>query len=121
MWGGGVVDKRIRILILEDDARDAELVERALHQAGICCLSKRVATRSDFIHELASFAPDLILADYRLPTFDGLEALRLTRAAYPDLPFIFVSGSIGEELAIETLKGGATDYVLKDHLARLEP
>ena len=117
----GILNKELRILILEDVATDAELVEYELRKGGIVFSSKRVETREDFIRELNDFAPDLILADYNLPSFDGLSALELAKEQQPEVPFIFVSGAIGEEFAIETVKRGATDYVLKDYMVRLTP
>jgi signal transduction histidine kinase len=110
---------RIHILMLEDDPAHAELARRALIDAGISVLIIRVETRADFQRQLSESTPDLILSDYSLPTFDGLEALRLVQVTAPEIPFIFVTGTMGEEVAIETLKTGATDYVLKKHLARL--
>jgi PAS domain S-box-containing protein len=115
------MDKKIRILMLEDNSDDAELVKRELQKGGIPFTAKRVETEKDFVKELEQFNPDLILADYKIPLFDGLRALKITKETYPDLPFIFVSGTIGEDFAIETYKEGATDYVLKDRLARLVP
>ncbi len=107
--------------MLEDMATDAELIERELRKEGFDFNTKLVATREAFIRELADFAPDLILADYSLPGFDGIEALSIARERCPEVPFVFVSGEIGEELAIETLKQGATDYVLKQRMSRLVP
>ena len=112
---------KLRILILEDMAADAELMEDELKQAGFNYVAKRVAGRSAFIKELKEFSPDLILADYSLPGFDGRAALKIVVDKYTDIPFIFVSGALGEELAIELLKKGATDYVLKNKLSRLVP
>jgi len=80
-----------------------------------------VETEEAFLKELKDFAPDIILADYNLPSFDGITALAIKQKQYPDVPFILVSGSIGEELAIEAVKMGATDYVLKHRLSRLVP
>ncbi|HOW56519.1 MAG TPA: response regulator [Smithellaceae bacterium] len=111
----------LRILILEDVPADAELMEDELKQSGFNYEARRVAGRAAFIKELAEFSPDLILADYSLPGFDGRSALNIIREKYPDIPFIFVSGALGEELAIELLKKGATDYVLKNRLFRLAP
>ena len=113
--------KEVRILILEDLPADAELMERELHKGGIEFSAKRVETKETFLKELKDFGPDLILADLTLPTFNGIAALAIVQERYPDIPFIFVSGTIGEELAIETLKRGAADYVLKDRLSRLVP
>jgi PAS domain S-box-containing protein len=110
-----------RILLLEDDPRDAELVGEILKADNFICEITRVQTRADFIAALEGNEIDLILADYRLPSFDGLSALNLVLRDRPDLPFIFVSGTLGEEVAIEALKIGATDYVLKTRLSRLVP
>ena len=114
------VGQEIRILMLEDEATDAELVERQLRRGRVDCSTSRVETREAFIAGLRR-RPDLILADYSLPAFDGMAALALAQQQCPDVPFVFVSGAIGEELAIESLKQGATDYVLKDRLSRLAP
>lgn len=115
------MEKELRILILEDVPTDAELIERQLQKAGIAFSSRHVETREDFIKGLAEFIPDLILADQKLPAFDGLSALEISQEKCPDTPFIFVTGSMGEEWAVESLKKGATDYVLKDKLYRLVP
>jgi len=114
-------NRKLRILILEDQNADADLMEYELRKGGIIFFSKRVQTKEDFLKELNTSMPDLILSDYKLPSFDGSSALAIARDHYSDVPFIFVSGTIGEELAIETLKGGATDYVLKERLTRLVP
>ena len=110
----------IRILHLEDDVADAELVRETLESEGVTCDVTRVETEPQFRSALQPEF-DLILADYTLPSFDGLSALRITRQQEFDLPFIFVSGTLGEEIAIEALKIGATDYVLKTRLSRLAP
>lgn len=115
------MNRELNILILEDTATDAALTKRELSRAKIAFCSRCVETREAFLAALDDFAPDLILADYSLPTFDGLSALTIAQEKCPEIPFIFVSGSIGEETAIETLKRGATDYVLKHRLGRLEP
>ena len=115
------MNKELRILILEDTASDAELMEDELRQAGLEFISRRVATKADFVKQLDEFLPDLILADYSLPGFSGKSALNIVVSQYADIPFIFVSGALGEELAVELLKKGATDYVLKNNLLRLAP
>ncbi len=115
------MEKELRILILEDVAAHAELMERELRKAEMVFSAKHVATKEAFLEKLQYFNPDLILADYALPSFDGISALSIAREQCPAVPFIFVSGAIGEELAIESLKQGATDYVLKQRLARLAP
>ncbi|MFA6310149.1 MAG: PAS domain S-box protein [Sterolibacterium sp.] len=111
----------LRILHLEDEAADAELTEHALRRAGMAFSLRRVDSRATFIAALQEFNPDLILADYRLPAFDGLEALAIVVERAPEVPFIFVSGAMGEELAIDTLRQGAADYVLKGRLNKLVP
>jgi PAS domain S-box-containing protein len=114
-------DAPLHILMLEDVATDAELVERELEREGFDFEARRVTTRDAFEQALDAFAPDLILADYSLPSFDGMAALEVATEERPHVPVVFVSGAIGEERAIETLKQGATDYVLKDQLSRLGP
>jgi signal transduction histidine kinase/CheY-like chemotaxis protein len=111
----------LRILLLEDSTADAELVQHILEADGLSFDVVRVQTRAEFVSALEDRRFELILADYSLPAFDGLSALRLTIGSRPDLPFIFVSGTLGEEVAIEALKIGATDYVLKSKLSRLVP
>ena len=109
------------ILHLEDDPNDAALVQSTLEAGGIACTTTCVQTRADFLAALENGEFDLILSDYSMPAFDGFSALKIARAEQPDLPVIFVSGTLGEELAIDSLKNGATDYVLKERLARLAP
>jgi signal transduction histidine kinase/CheY-like chemotaxis protein len=110
----------IRILLLEDSATDAELIQELLEADHLVCEVTRVQTRTDFMAALEDGAIDLVIADYKLPSYDGLSALKHTQSARPDLPFIFVSG-FGEEVAIEALTSGAVDYVLKTRLSRLVP
>src|SRR5882724_11013088 len=112
---------QLRILHLEDDPSDAELVQEMLASEGIVCKVMRIETEVDFVEALQQGTLDLILADYTLPSFDGISALRIVRQGWPDIPFIFVSGTLGEEIAIEALKIGATDYVFKTRLSRLVP
>jgi PAS domain S-box-containing protein len=111
----------LRILSLEDDPRDADLIQETLELGDIASHVIRVETESDFIASLDRDSFDLILADYTLPSFDGLSALKIARDGWPQVPFIFVSGTLGEEVAIEALKNGATDYVFKTRLSRLVP
>jgi PAS domain S-box-containing protein len=115
------MDRALNILVLEDLPSDAELMAYELRQAEIPHSWRRVAEREDFVAALTEKWADLILSDFHLPNFNGLEALALARAACPHTPFIFVSGAMGEEVAIDALKRGATDYVLKDRLSRLGP
>jgi PAS domain S-box-containing protein len=116
---GSAIGKELRILMLEDAATDAELMEHELRRAKISFISKRVETKEDFVRQLHDFVPDIILSDYRLPAFDGLKALDITLKEFPDMPFILVTGALGEEKAVEILKSGASDYILKDNLSRL--
>jgi signal transduction histidine kinase len=109
-----------RFLLLEDDANDTELIRRAL-KAELNCDLLAVHDRDTYEAALRQSKFDLVLCDYCLPGFGGLEALAFARQCYPELPVIFVSGGIGEEIAIGGLKAGATDYVLKNHLERLVP
>ncbi|HXG10169.1 MAG TPA: response regulator, partial [Gemmataceae bacterium] len=110
---------KLRLLLLEDSALDAELILVHLREGGLDCDVRRVQTRDEFRQALQQDCPDLILADYSLPAFDGISALKMAHEVCPDVPFLFVSGRMGEEVAIETLKSGATDYVLKNRLERL--
>ena len=111
----------LRILILEDDLLDAELAILKLEQDGFSCDWQRVDTRASFTDCLENGDYDLVLADYNLPSFDGLGALKIFVEKALDIPFIIVSGNLGEEIAVETLRSGATDYVLKDRLSSLPP
>jgi CheY-like chemotaxis protein len=111
----------LRILYLEDDPKDAELVQAALEDEGILCQITRVETEAEFIASLDQGGFSVILADYALPSFDGLSALKIAQKRWPHVPFIFVSGTLGEEVAVEALKIGATDYVRKTLLSRIAP
>lgn len=113
--------ERLLILHLEDNPTDAELIMAMLECEEIACEIRRVETESDFLSAITTSCIDLILSDYALPAFDGLAALALGRTYCPDVPFIFVTGAMGEEKAVESMKQGATDYVLKQNLARLGP
>jgi PAS domain S-box-containing protein len=115
------MESPLRVLQLEDDHRDAELVRETLEAGGVTCQLTRVETETDFVASLKENQFGLILADYSLPSFDGLSALKIARQNWPDVPFIFVAGTLGEEIAIEALKIGATDYVSKTGLSRLVP
>jgi signal transduction histidine kinase len=112
---------QLRILHLEDDPADANLIQSTLEAEGIPCELTRVQTRHDFVEALERGGFDLILSDFSLPAFDGLSAAQIVRARWPAIPLILVSGTLGEELAIDSLKSGATDYVLKQRLSRLVP
>ena len=119
---GGEADpagRSARILILEDEAWDANLAQRLLVEAGLNLVAVVVDTKASFIEQMATFQPDIILSDYYLPGFSGREALKIAQELYPDIPFIIWSGVLGDEAAVELIKQGATDYVLKDRPARL--
>lgn len=112
---------RLNILHIEDSAEDSELIRRLLADHGLPCDVTRIQTRPEVFSALEKNSYDLILADCKLPGFSGLRALEIAHALRPEVPFVFVSGTIGEETAIESLRNGATDYVLKDRLTRLVP
>ena len=109
----------LRVLLLEDSEIDADLIINVLCDSDIRCEVVRVSTRDEFVKSAALSCYDLILADYALPTFDGLSALVIARDQCPEVPFIFVSGVLGEDVAVEAMKGGASDYVIKQKLSRL--
>ena len=111
----------LRVLHLEDDSRDAELIQETLAAEGISCQVTCVETEAAFIAWLETGDFDLIFADYTLPSFDGMSALKIAQQRWPQVPFIFVSGTLDEEVAIEALKIGATDYIVKTRLSRLVP
>lgn len=111
----------LQILLLEDDPLDYELIEAMLKKGGIKSNLICVSDRKSFLERLSTSPPDLILADYVLPKFDGMAALEFANAICPEVPFILVSGVLGEEQAIDALKQGATDYILKQRLERLVP
>ena len=111
----------LNILHIEDSKEDSELVQHLLMSNGLNCEVTRIESRPEIFDELEKKSYDLILADCKLPNFSGLRALEIAHALKPEIPFVFVSGTIGEETAIESLRNGATDYVLKDRLSRLVP
>lgn len=115
------LEPAVRILFVEDSELDADLITLALRRGGVEAQIERVMDAAAFEAALRRDDHDLILSDYQLPGFDGLEALALARRHTPEVPFIFVSGVLGEERAVETLKEGAVDYVLKQRLTRLAP
>ncbi len=111
----------IKILLVEDLPSDAEILWHELSRNGINFEKRHVENRKDYVNELMSFVPDLIISDYALPQFDGMEALLLKNDLSPLTPFILVTGSVNEEIAVECMKAGADDYVLKQNLSRLIP
>jgi two-component system cell cycle sensor histidine kinase/response regulator CckA len=108
----------LNVLLVEDSPDDAELIVCELRRAGYKPAWTRVETEKDFLHALKT-PPDLVISDYSMPQFDGLQAAKLLLANCPDIPFILVSGTVGEEAAVEAMKHGATDYLLKDRIIRL--
>lgn len=110
---------RPKVLLLEDTSADAELVQMELAQGGVDAEVRHVSALPAYLDSLESFAPDVILSDFNMPGFGGMEALEIRNRSAEDVPFIFVTGSLGEELAVSTLRSGATDFVLKDRMARL--
>src|SRR5687768_12727660 len=109
----------LKVLLIEDSPADAELVLRALRDLDARVEHARVASAAALRRSLAEFVPDVVLSDFSMPGFSGQEALEIVRERSPHVPFLFVSGTIGEELAIQALQRGAIDYVLKDNLRRL--
>ena len=116
-----IMSDAVRILHLEDDVCDAEIIAESLRAASLDCRIVRVENQPDFEREVRTGDHQVIFSDYRLPGYDGMAALAFAREHRPQVPFILVSGAIGEEAAVGALLDGATDYVLKDHLARLVP
>ena len=113
--------QEIQILIVENSELDALLIDRELRKGGLVFQSEHVDSRDHYLGALARQLPDIILSDHGLPAFDGFSALALARERAPDVPFIFVTGSLGEETAVRALKNGAADYILKHHLPNLAP
>lgn len=115
------MEKELKIIMVEDSVDDAELIQYELKRCGFKFNAIVVTDSQHFLKGLVEFNPDIILSDFSMPTFDGLSALKLANEKAPYIPFLFVSGTIGEERAIDALKKGATDYILKDHLSSLGP
>lgn len=111
----------LKILFVEDVYADAELIWHELTKSEIIFEKKLVDTKEDYLSALESFKPDLIISDFSLPQFDGLSALFIKNDLAPFTPFILVTGSINEEIAVESMKAGADDYVIKQNLSRLGP
>lgn len=111
----------LRLLLLEDNPTDADLIISLLRESGMSCTARRVVSQEAFVEALKEGAIDLILADYSLPGFSGEAALAVAKQLAPDIPFLFVSAVIGEELAIDLMRRGATDYIFKQRLMRLVP
>ena len=116
-----LMKRKLQILVLEDIPTDAALMEQELKNSNLAFDSKRVDCKEAFLKVIKSYQPDIILSDYSLPQFDGMGALKIARDNIPNVPFIIVTGAINEETAVECMKAGAADYVLKDRLSRLVP
>jgi PAS domain S-box-containing protein len=114
-----MTDGMIKLLFVEDLPSDVEFAEREIRNGGISFISMRVETENEFITALHDFSPDMIISDYSMPEFDGMQALKLAKELAPDIPLIILTGSTNEATAVECMKSGAVDYVLKDHIARL--
>ena len=115
------MNRELRVLMLEDTVTDAELAQRELRKAGVAFTAVRVETRDAFIRALEEFHPDIILSDYNLPDFNGMDALEIVRRDHPEVPMVMVTGALSDIEAVELIHAGARDYVLKDRLARLGP
>jgi two-component system, cell cycle sensor histidine kinase and response regulator CckA len=114
-------DQALQIIFVEDSRIDMELEEFELRKGGFRFTSRQIETPEELVEALKGCRPDLIISDYSLPRMDGLTALRIAQERCPDIPFIFVSGTLGEERAVQSLQQGATDYVVKERLGRLSP
>ena len=109
----------IRVLLVEDDDGDVEMIREELRQGGLSFILRHAVNEVDFLHELQQHSVEVILCDHGFPSFDGFKALELARVHCPETPFIFVTGALGEDVAIASFKNGATDYVLKSRLTQL--
>ncbi len=113
------MNAKLKILHLEDSSNDAELIARYLKKANVSCDIKAVADRQSYENALHEFKPDLILSDHTLPQFNSINALKIAKSVKPDLPFILITGTVSEEFAVDCIRGGANDYILKSNLTRL--
>ena len=111
----------LKILMVEDLSSDAELIKYQIRKNGIQFTNVVVDNREDYLRALTDFCPDIILSDYSLPSFSGMLALKIREELAPSVPFILVTGSINEETAVEVMKAGADDYIIKEHIVRLGP
>src|ERR1700744_3493844 len=119
-WSGEpTMSGQLKLVVAEDDDTDALLIARNLARGGIQCTMRRVQTESDFVEALHDIKPDVIISDFSMPQFDGRRALEIAVVRAPETPFLFVSGTIGEQRAIDALRCGATDYILKSNMTRL--
>lgn len=118
---GEPMSEETRVLVLEDLASDAELCAWEVRKVLGPCEFRRVQTRKEYLAALDDFRPELIVSDFKLPHFDGLSALKLALERCPNVPFIVLTGSVNEDTAVECMKAGAWDYVIKEHVKRLGP
>jgi DNA-binding NtrC family response regulator len=109
----------LRLLVIEDSEADTELELRAVQREGFDVRSERVDNERDLRRVVSELRPQVVLSDFSMPRLDGIYALQLVKELAPGVPFLFISGTIGEERAIEAIRLGATDYVLKDNMRRL--
>jgi PAS domain S-box-containing protein len=115
------MENRLRVLLVEDTPADAKLIERELRKTGLALTLRRTETKEEFLRGIFELEPDIILSDFKLQHFDGMSALRIALDMAPAIPFIVVTGSTDEETAVDCMKAGATDYIVKEHLRRLAP
>ena len=115
------MSESVRILIVEDAPTDIELAQREIRKAVNDCVFQHVQTRQDFLGALETFQPDLILSDYQMPSFDGMAALQLTQEHAKLTPFIIWTGTMSEDVAVEIMRSGAVNYILKENIKRLGP
>lgn len=113
------MEAKLKILIVEDLQLDANLIKHEINRSGIQFIDQIVETQKDYIEAIQKFSPDIILSDYYLPTFDGMQALLIRKKISPNIPFILVTGTLNEEIAVEVMKAGANDYVIKEHITRI--
>ena len=113
--------KKIHVLIIEDLPSDAELAKHEIKKVLQSFITQVVETEEDFVKTLKSFKPDIIISDYKLPSFDGLSALKIAQKQSPFTPFVILTGSMNEDTAVKCMKAGADDYVIKEHIKRLGP
>ena len=114
-----IMEDELKILFLEDNLDDLMLVQRALRKSNFHFNPSHASNKEEFITNLSTFSPDIILSDHSLPQFDSLSALEIVKEHYPHIPFILVTGSVSEEFAVKCIKSGAEDYILKDNLIKL--
>jgi CheY-like chemotaxis protein len=113
--------EKLKIIYIEDNLTDFEMVKAVLEEEGILDKIIRVEKKDEFIYNLGEFKPDIVLSDFNLPVFHGMEALEIMRSEFPEIPFIIVTGNLSDEIAVDLIKKGAWEYVLKENIIRLIP